>query len=179
MQEYIWCLCHTTFRHRQINVQNHSRSNVIWWLLFCPFLLLSSFVWESHQIIFYVLRTIVDVLRTFHCIYLPSVEGMMFCRTDQRFWPALLRIAPASALQLRQNTASGREWEIGYWILGIGDGVFGGFIFYNGIYNRYRLMSQKKWESRLKRLTQSGEFHPWAGWIAPRWAMRTRRRTLQ
>ena len=37
------------------------------------------------------------VLRTFHWIYLPSVEGMMFCRTDYRFWPALLCIAPASA----------------------------------------------------------------------------------
>ena len=110
MQEYIWCLCHTTFRHRQINVQTHSRSNVIWRLLFCPFLLLSSFVREPHQIIFYVLRTILDVLRTFHCIYLPSVEGMMFCRTLLWFWPALLRIAPASASQLRQNTASGREW---------------------------------------------------------------------
>ena len=58
--------------------------------LFCPFLLLSSFVWELHQIDFIVLRTI-------HRIYLPSVELMMFYRTDQRFWPALLRTAPASA----------------------------------------------------------------------------------
>ena len=37
------------------------------------------------------------VLRTIHCIYLPSVELMMFCRTDYRFWLALLCIAPASA----------------------------------------------------------------------------------
>ena len=66
--------------------------------LFCPFLLLSSFVWELHQIDFIVLRTI-------HRIYLPSVELMMFYRTLLRFWHALLRTAPASASHLRQNTA--------------------------------------------------------------------------
>ena len=65
--------------------------------LFCPFLLLSSFVWELHQIDSNVLRTVLDVLRTILRIYLPSVELMMFCRTDYRFWPALLCSAPASA----------------------------------------------------------------------------------
>lgn len=69
--------------------------------LFCPFLLLSPFVWEPHQIDCNVLRTILDVLRTLHS---PS-EQSMFCRTFLRFWPALLRTAPASASHLRQNTA--------------------------------------------------------------------------
>ena len=76
--------------------------------LFYPFLLLSSFVWEPHQIDFIVLRTILDVLRTIHS---PS-EQSMFYRTDQRFWPALLRTAPAPASHLRQNTACGSQWLI-------------------------------------------------------------------
>ena len=54
---------------------------------------------------------IYNVLRTYSRIHLPLVELMMFCRTDYRFWLALLCIAPASAYGICVKTLPyGREW---------------------------------------------------------------------
>lgn len=115
MQEYIWCWCHTSFRHCQINVQTHSRSNMIWRLLFCPFLLLSSFVWGAAP-------------NNFLCSSNHSPNYSPFGRGYDVLpnWPAVLTRATSyhsciCLWHLRQNTTYGRGWEIGYRALAMGD----------------------------------------------------------
>ena len=49
-----------------------------------PISLTPCFGSSLHQIITMFCKTLI-VLRTIHRIYLPSVELMMFCRTDYRF----------------------------------------------------------------------------------------------
>ena len=90
----IWYWCHITFRHRPINAQKQSCWCVTSQLFFCPFFFLSSFVRESHQIDF-------NVLRTFHRISLPPVEH--WCSAEQtigfdpRYFVPLLHLPLATA----------------------------------------------------------------------------------
>ena len=74
---YIWCWCHTSFRHRQINVQNIAAN--VWHCGSCLSTYLTScFGSPSHQIAFNVLRTILDVLRTFQWNLSPYGRNVMF-----------------------------------------------------------------------------------------------------
>ena len=99
---YIWC--NACYRYALAdNCPKHSRSNMIWQLILSTYLM-SCYSMTSHQIDFNVLRTILDVLRTFLRTSLPSVERMMFFRTDYRFLPALLRTAHTSAFGICVKT---------------------------------------------------------------------------